>query len=157
MVGFLTSIAPIKPKGSPLGFHTLPPCLHIFNLHRQSPRFPTSAFQRPSSSHPPTPIFQWIHGAALTSPSSAWRASSAMVFFVRGPRSRSGYSLARRTCHHRPMAMSSRSRISMSRGLLPQLIDFFEGCCTTTRSSCSTSIPTESSTWRRSSPCVRDS
>ena len=37
MVDFLTSVAPIEPKGSPLGFHTLPPCLPICNLHGQSP------------------------------------------------------------------------------------------------------------------------
>jgi len=43
------------------------------------------------------------------------------------------------------------------RGFATLLTYFFGGCCTITRSSCSTSIPTESSTWWRSSTYVRDS
>ena len=43
------------------------------------------------------------------------------------------------------------------RGFATPPTDFFEGCCTTTRLSCSISIPTGSSTWWRSSPCARGS
>ena len=146
MVAFLASAAPIKPKGLPPGFHTLPCCLHICNLHRQSPRLPASVSQPPSSSHPPATIFQWIYGAALTSPSSAWRASSITVFSARGPLLRSGYCPVRRTCHRRLTATWCRSCTSMSSGSLSPPTNFFEGYCITIRLSCSTSIPMGSST-----------
>ena len=34
MVALLASVTPIKPRGSPPGFHTLPPRLCIYNLRR---------------------------------------------------------------------------------------------------------------------------
>ena len=97
------------------------------------------------------PQLQWIHGAALTSPSSTWRASSVAVFSTRGPRLRSGCCPVRRTCHRHPMVMWCRSPTSMSVGLRPLPIDFFRGCCTTTRLIFSISILMGSSTWQCSS------
>ena len=124
-VGFLASIATIKPKGSPLGFHTLPSCLRIYNLRRQSPRLPASMSQPPSSSPPPTPIFQWIRGAALTSPSSAWRASSIAVFSALGPRPRSGCCPTTRIHRRRLTATWCRSPTSTSVGSRPPPTNFF--------------------------------
>ena len=43
---------PYKIEGFTLGFRTLPPCLRIVNLRRQSPEPPTLASQPPSSSYP---------------------------------------------------------------------------------------------------------
>ena len=156
-VGFLAPIAPIKPKGLSLGFHTLHPCLHSHDRRHQLPRVPhlrISATVEPASNRL---HLQWIRGVASTSPSSAWKASSNTVFSVRGPWLRSGCYPARRICRHRPTAMWCRSPTSMSVSLLPPPTNFFGGCCTTTRSSCSFSIPTGSSTRWHSSLYARDS
>ena len=103
-VGFLAPITLIKQKGSPPRFHTLHPCLRSHDCRHQSPWVPR--LHIPASIEPASncPHPQWIHGATLTSPSSAWRASSIVVFFVRGPQPRSAYYPVRRTYHHCPMA-----------------------------------------------------
>ena len=61
------------------------------------------------------PIFQWSHGAALISPSSTWRALSAMVFSTRGPPPRSGGCPAMRTRRRRSKATLCPSLTSTSR------------------------------------------
>ena len=148
---------PYKTKGfAPPGFHTLHPCLRSHGRRHQSPRVPRlriPAAVEPASNRP---HLQWIRGAALTSPSSTWKASSIKVFSTRGPRPWSGCCPVRRICRRRLMATWCRSPTSISVGSRPPPIDFFEGCCTTTRSSCSTSIPTGSSTWRRTRGIPRD-
>ena len=49
MVVLLTSVAPIKPWGSPLGFRTLPPCPRILILRRQSPELLAPVLLPPSN------------------------------------------------------------------------------------------------------------
>ena len=114
LVGFLIPVAPIKPKGSSIGFHTLHPCLHSHDHHRQSLRFPAFTSPSPSSSHPSAPtsngsVVPYRHHLL------AWMASSVVVFSARGPRPRSGCCLVR-TCRRRPTAMWCRSPTSTSVG-----------------------------------------
>ena len=50
MVALLTSVAPIKPRGSPPGLRVLPPRLRVLSLHHQSPTSLAPILPLPSNS-----------------------------------------------------------------------------------------------------------
>jgi len=157
MVALLASVDPIKPRGSPPGFRTLPSRLCIYNFRHQSLELPTPASQLPASSHPPPPnrlMESWCRSDVTPQCLEGLIRRDLLCPLT----ATEEWRLLGNEDEPSPLkGMSCPSLTSMSGDSPYLLTSSFGGSWINIRWSCSTLLPMGSSTLRHSSPCVRGS